>query len=118
MPGVRCIIPAVALAIGACGLDGVVGIDSRSQSISVRIGQEIEVTLGNVGAAIYESPPTMFPSDVVSYLGVDVIPPYNPGGPTQRFRFKAVNSGRAVITFRRTLTGAVVSTVMDTLEVR
>jgi hypothetical protein len=113
----RVLLSVIVFVIIACSADAVLGADSRSQSISARVGQQVEVTLGNVGPAIYESPP-MISSNVVTYLGVDVVPPYNPGGPTQRFSFKAVGAGQAVVTFRRTLDGALVSVVEDTVKVR
>lgn len=113
----RVLLLVIAFAVTACSADAVLGVDSRSQSVSARVGQEVEVTLGNVGPAIYESPP-MISSNVVTYLGVDVVPPYNPGGPTQRFSFKAVAPGQALVTFRHTLDGALVSVVEDTVKVR
>jgi hypothetical protein len=113
----RVLLSVIVFVIIACSADAVLGVDSRSQSISARVGQQVEVTLGNVGPAIYESPP-MISSNVVTYLGVDVVPPYNPGGPTQRFSFKAVGPGQALITFRHTLDGALVSVVEDTITVR
>lgn len=102
------LLTVIVFVVTACNEDNVLGVDSRSQSIMARVGQEVEVTLGNVGPAIYESPP-MMSSKVVNYLGVDVIPPNNPGGPTQRFSFRAVGPGEALVTFRRTLDGAPVS---------
>jgi hypothetical protein len=113
----RVVLSVIVFVVTACSADAVLGVDSRSQSISARVGQEVDVTLGNVGPAIYESPP-MISSNVVTYLGVDVIPPYNPGGPTQRFSFKAVGPGQAIVTFRHTLDGALVSVVEDTIKVR
>src|SRR5258708_1509604 len=108
---------ALIVAIVSCRADGVLGLDSQSQSRSARVGQEVEVTLGNVGPAIYESPPGIS-SSALMFLSVDVVPPYNPGGPTQRFRFKAVNAGIAIVAFRRTLSGTLVSIVEDTIQVR
>jgi hypothetical protein len=45
------------------------------------------------------------------------VPPYNPGGPTQRFRFMAARTGEAVLTFRRMLGDSLVSVVEDTVWV-
>ena len=77
----------------------------------------MRVTLGNVGPAEYASPPTVS-SNVLSFLDVSVIPPFNPGGPTQQFRFRATSRGQAIITFRRMLDTSVVSKVVDTVNVR
>jgi hypothetical protein len=103
----------------ACDAGGIVSVpaDSGSRTIVASVGQEIQITLGNVGPAEYESPPRIS-SGVVTYLGVDVIPPYNPGGPTQRFRFKAVGLGEAIIDFRRLLGDSVIFTVHDTIQAR
>lgn len=114
---VRVLTAAFAVALGACHSDGVLGLDDHSQTRSVSVGDEVDVTLGNVGPAQYESPPGLS-SNAVAFLSVDVVPPYTPAGPTQRFRFKAVTSGTAVVSFRRTLSGAVISMVEDTIHVR
>jgi hypothetical protein len=76
----------------------------------------VRITLGNAGPALYESPPRIS-SNVVTYLGVDVIPPFNPGGPTQQFRFGVVSTGTAVVRFRRLLGDSVVFVVEDTIRI-
>jgi len=114
---VRVLAALLVVAVVACRADSVLGLDDHSQTRSASVGQEVDVTLGNVGPGEYESPPVMS-SNAVTFLSVDVIPPYTPAGPTQRFRFKAVTAGTAVVTFRRTLSGAVMSIVEDTIQVR
>jgi hypothetical protein len=47
-----------------------------------------------------------------------VVPPFNPGGPTQRFHFRAVGAGQAVVDFRRMLGDSLISVVEDTIQVR
>ena len=103
----------------ACGAGSIVDVPANAgdRTIAAAAGQEIDVTLRNVGPAIYLSPPTIS-SDAVTYLGVDVVPPYNPGGPTQRFRLRASHAGQAIVTFRRVLGDSLVSTVEDTVQVR
>ena len=105
-------------AVYACAADRVVSVpvDAVNRRIRVAVGQELRITLGNTGPAEYEVPPQVS-STVISFLGVDVIPPFNPGGPTQQFRFQAVRVGTALIHFRRLLYGTVISTVDDTVEV-
>ena len=51
---------STAILIG-CAADIMLAVtgDSRSQTISAAVGQEIDVTLGNVGPALYVSPPLM-----------------------------------------------------------
>ena len=107
---------ALVIVSVACA-GGIVSIpDSQSRTVQATVGQELRVTLGNVGPA-YESPPQIS-SQAISFLGVDVIPPFTPAGPTQQFRFKAVHPGVAAIHFRRVLGDSVVFTVDDTVVVR
>ena len=110
---------ASVLLIAACGLDDIVSVpaDARSRTIDATVGQGIHITLGNVGPAIYETPPRLS-TNVIEFLGVDVIPPFTPAGPTQLFRFRAIRRGEAVIHFRRLLGDSVVSVVEDTIRVR
>jgi hypothetical protein len=110
---------ALLSAVAGCGNDWIVNVpnDGQSRTVVVSPGQEVRVVLGNVGPAEYESPPRMS-SDALTYLGVEVIPPFNPGGPTQRFRFMAVRAGESIIHFRRLDGSTVVSFVDDTIKVR
>lgn len=111
-------ISALAL-VTACGGDTVVSAstDAVSRTFTAAVGQELRIALGNVGPATYESPPQIS-SSILSYVDVEVVPPFNPGGPTQEFRFKAVSPGRAIVRFRRVLGESVVSSVEDTVEIR
>lgn len=108
---------ALVLSVGGCRSEAVVGVSERSQAVSARVGQEVSVTLGNVGPGTYESPPQMTPG-VLTYLGVDVVPPFNPGGPTQRFRFSAAATGRTIVVFRRLLGETTLAIVQDTIDGR
>ena len=114
---VSTVLAVGVLIAGGCQPQAVVSVMERSQAISVRVGQEISITLGNVGPATYTSPPQMS-SSVLTYLGVDIVPPYTPAGPHQRFRFIAAKPGRAIVEFRRTLGDATLAVVQDTVEVR
>ena len=110
---------ALGIAAGACASDAIVSVppDSQHRTVQVSVGQEIHITLGNVGPAEYESPPQIS-SPAISFLGVDVVPPFTPAGPTQQFSFKAVQRGVAAIHFRRLLGDSLVYTVDDTVVVR
>ena len=113
----RRVVP-LALVLAACSPGRIVNVsdDSQSRVVFAAVGQEIRIPLGNVGPALYESPPQMS-SDAISYLGVEIIPPFNPGGPTQQFRFEAMRKGTAVVHFRRLFGDAVVFAVDDTIQV-
>jgi hypothetical protein len=110
---------SVLLLSAACASDTVVTVpnDTVSRTIDAAVGQEIHITLGNVGPALYESPPEVS-SSAVNYLGVEVVPPFTPAGPNQQFQFRAVRPGDVVVQFRRVLDGSVVSVVKDTIRVR
>src|SRR5690349_2843931 len=107
-----------AVLLAACSADSVVEAreDALSQSLSANVGQEVDITLGNVGPATYASPP-LISSNVLTFIGVDVVPPYTPAGPNRRFRFTAVAKGEAVVEFRRMLGDSLVSTVEDTIRI-
>lgn len=110
----------LCLCAAACGAGSSIitsPADSQSRTIQASVGQEIRITLGNVGPAQYESPPQLS-SNAIRYLNVEVIPPFTPAGPTQQFRFQAVGAGAAVIHFRRLLRDSVVFVVEDTIQVR
>jgi hypothetical protein len=91
----------MVVALAACASDQVTGLrDARSQSIGIAVGHELDITLGNVGPAIWADPPQVS-STALTYLGVSVVPPYVPAGPIQQFRFRARARGVGIITFRR-----------------
>ena len=113
------VVLLATLFVSGCGADKILSVssDAGSRTLVATLGQEIQVTLGNVGPALYESPPQIS-SNAVTYLGVDVVPPYTPAGPRQRFRLRASSVGQAVVHFRRMLGDSVVSVVEDTIQVR
>jgi hypothetical protein len=112
------VIPLLLALVVSCGADQIVSVpsNSSSRSLSLTVGQELRVTLGNVGPAEYENPPQIS-STALSFLGVEVIPPFTPAGPTQQFRFKAVSPGNAIVRFRRLLGDSVVSFVEDSVQI-
>ena len=87
------------------------GIPSRT--FSVRVGQELDLTLQTVGPGTYQSPPTISSSSL-RFLDMTFVGPPVPAGPTQRYRFKAEAPGHAVILFQHSGNNLAVS---DTVEV-
>lgn len=75
-------------------------------TVSAKPGEELDVTLSSIGPSSYGDP--VVSSNAVVYLSVSTIPPYNPGGPTQLFKFQAASAGQATITIPKVndLTGA------------
>ena len=108
-----------SLFVASCGSDGIAGIvGTKSQTVVAEVGDEVQITLGNTGPGEYVSPPQIS-SAVLTFLSVDVVPPYTPAGPNQRFRFKAIARGQAIVSFRRFLNDSPLGpSVDDTVKVR
>ncbi|HET8837024.1 MAG TPA: hypothetical protein VFN08_20010 [Gemmatimonadales bacterium] len=87
--------------------------DNHGETISVVSSEVFTITLETVGSGEYISPPRIS-SPAVQFLVVVAGAP-GPNGSTQRFRFQAVQSGRAVITF---LHKGQSPTVQDTVVVQ
>ena len=99
----------------ACSAQNPVGVDDgTSQRLDASVGAEIIVTLQTIGPGEFASPPVIS-SNNVRFVDVSQADVAVPAGPTQRFRFKAVAPGRAVITLRHTFQNRVVE---DTVDVR
>jgi hypothetical protein len=99
----------MAAAVAACRADLTGPAD-----YTVTPGQQFSVDLGTVGPGpIWDSVPQIS-SGAVSFVSVKE-PPYiqNPGGPTQRFTFRAAAPGTVTITFRRSGTADVVRKVVE-----
>jgi len=105
----------VAVA-AACGDNFITTIptDQRNRSVSVRLGEELDIVLGSVGPGFNNFPDVSSPA--LRFIDVDVIPPFNPGGPMQKFRFVAQERGTAIVTFHSF--EPFQSVVQDTVEVR
>jgi hypothetical protein len=97
-------------------VDGV-RLDGDPHSIVVTAGQEFSVTLGNVGPDEYASPPRIS-SRAIAFVAEEEAMPHVPAGRTQRFRFKAVGRGRAIITFTQHRFFPPDRVVQDTVLVR
>ena len=107
------------IVVASCGSDGITSIvGTTSQTIVAELGDEVQITLGNVGPGEYLSPPQIS-STVLTFLSVDVVPPFTPAGPNQRFRFKTNARGQAIVSFRRFLNDSQLGpSVDDTVKVR
>jgi|ERR1035437_1691327 hypothetical protein len=85
-----------------------------SESFSIVVGQEIDITMYTVGPGQYVSPPELTGS-AIDFLDMSYPAGQNPGGPTQLYRFKGVASGQTIILFHNTIGQRDVS---DTVAVR
>ena len=104
----------LGLAVSACGQGSLEANGLPGHSLYIKAGQTLELTLRTIGPGEYASPPSIS-SPAVRWRDVSLVTPAVPAGPTQRFRFEAVASGRAVITFHHTVQS---TTIEDTVDVR
>jgi len=105
----------VALFGVACA-DRIVSVDAGtgSHAITAGVGDLVDIRLWGGGSGTYVSPPAISGGAVV-FIDVFVDGPPVPGGPTQRFRFRAASRGRAVVTFSPQQSAPV---VVDTIVVQ
>jgi hypothetical protein len=97
-------ITVVTLAGLACGADHIVAVDAGAGShrVSARVGDRVEIRLWGGALGTYASPPIVSTSSVEFIdVSIDTGPGgvIGPGGPTQRYRFRAASQGSAVVTF-------------------
>jgi hypothetical protein len=101
----------------ACGENNPVAVaikGNSNQSLTVATGTRFTVTLQTIGPGEYSAPPAVS-SGAVHFVDVSLVSPYVPAGPTQRFRFEATSSGKAIIVFQHTGENRAVE---DTVNVR
>jgi hypothetical protein len=114
----RSVRAAWLLAVGlatACRADNIVSI-GQGQHLELSVDDRFDVMLRAAALGSYQAPPTIS-APVVQFLELTLVneSPVPPGGPLQRFRFRATAPGTAVITFTPTQPGPVAS---DTVVVR
>jgi hypothetical protein len=100
------------LGLFACSDQGPSGRVITETLTTVTVGDPFRVRLQSVGPGEYESPPTLS-SPVVQYLGVSLVTPHVPAGVTQEFAFRAVATGRAIVTFHHTGSNPPVADTLD-----
>ena len=109
-----CGILAAAVLLTACAKDPLAVRSTQSQTLTIAVGQELDLTVGTVGPGEYESPPSIS-STALRFLDAKVVPPYLPSGPTQLFRFQAEARGLALVVIRHSGNDP---TIQDTVVVR
>jgi hypothetical protein len=107
---------AMVFAVTACAADRMVSIDAGASThhVSASAGDRVNFTLQTIGPGEFESPPGIS-SAAVAFVDVVSVVPAVPAGPTQQFRFRAVSTGTAVVTFTGSFDGRV---IQDTVVVR
>ena len=113
-----------ALVVGGCASStSTVGTPvvlnyAPSQTVTLVVGQELEITVGTLGPGSYDAP-TISSSAVIRVPDYTVDSIVTPGGPTQHFRFMAQAAGQAIITLGQSgRTTFRSDTVRDTVIVR
>jgi hypothetical protein len=110
----KAVATIVALLLAACGPEPLAQSGVPSKTLSVVVGQKLDLKLQTIGPGEYASPPAIS-SPAIRFLGVAYVSPFVPAGPTQRFSFQAVAPGVAIIVFHHTDQNP---TVEDTVELR
>jgi hypothetical protein len=104
----------VALLLAACGAEPLAQDGVPSKTLSLVVGQKLDIKLQTIGPGEYASPPAVS-SPSIRFLRAALVSPAVPAGSTQRFSFQAVALGLAIIAFHHTGQSA---TLEDTVEVR
>jgi hypothetical protein len=106
------------LVVGCHGAGPLEVTGSPSTMWTVRNGEELRITMPTVGPGQYDSPPSISGS-AVTFVDMTVISNQSPGGLSQLFRFTAVASGQALITFHNPAPdGNLHPDIVDTVIVR
>ena len=111
----RGVLVCAFLASG-CNVDRIVAFGQGEHSrIAVSVGEHIDITLRGLSFGSYLSPPAIS-TPAVMFLNVTTPDEGNvPGGPAQRFSFRAMGPGTAIITFTHAQPG---NAAVDTIDVR
>ena len=104
----------VAWMLPGCGPEPLAQSGVPTGSLSLVVGQKLDLKLQTIGPGEYASPPAIS-SRAIRFLGVAYVSPAVPAGPTQKFSFQAVAPGLAIVVFHHTGQSPVVE---DTIEVR
>jgi len=86
----------IFLAAGCSTTSAIYTEADAGKTVPARVGSELDIELGSIGPSSYGDP--SLSSNSVEYLDVSVVGPYNPGGATQRYRFRITGAGETTIT--------------------
>ena len=96
----RCLAIGAGFLCAACSSPLEVN-GAPSRTLSLAVGQEVDVRLQTIGPGQYASPPAIS-SSAMRFLAVSFVGPPVPAGPTQLFRFAAAAPGQAIVAFHHT----------------
>ena len=86
---------------------------TEGETLRIAVGQELELTFQTIGPGEYESPPSISSSSL-QFLDVTAFRPAPRAGLAQRFRFKGVIPGRAIVVIHHSGSSPV---IRDTVNV-
>ena len=90
-----CIL-VVNLALGGCFHDRIPLTNADSgRTVTLGVGDRIDITLGTVGPGEYGTPEVSSPS--IRFVSVEGVGPPTPAGPRQLFHLEAAARGQATI---------------------
>ena len=100
--------------LAACGQEPLAVRGAQGQTLTMVVGQELDLTVGTVGPGEYKTPPAIS-SAALRFIDANVVGPALPSGPTQLFRFQAESPGTALVVIEHSGTNP---TIHDTVVVR
>ena len=87
---------ALSILLNACSHDRIPLTNADDgRTITLGVGDGIDITLGTVGPGEYGTPEVFSPS--IRFVSVEGAGPYTPAGPRQLFHFEAAARGQATI---------------------
>jgi hypothetical protein len=107
------------LSLASCSGDSPVEVSGQpAQTVAISIGEELGITLGTAGPGEYVTPPAL-QGESVTFMDMSYPDTRQPGGISQLFRFRGVQSGQTIIQFHNTSpAGSIHPDVVDTVQVR
>jgi hypothetical protein len=107
-------IVLLTASLVACARQPLAVQSTESQTLVLRVGQELDLTVGTVGPGEYQAPPSISPP-ILRFVDASIVPPYVPAGPRQRFRFQAKAPGTALLVITHSGNNP---TIRDTVIIR
>jgi hypothetical protein len=87
----------VCIVICSCGSSPAITLTNADagRTVALHSGEEVDVELQTIGPGQYGTP--SISSSSVMFIDTSLVPPYNPGGPRQLYRFRTASVGAAEV---------------------
>ena len=109
-----CGVLVAATPLSGCTTEPLAVRSTHGQTLTLSVGQQLDLTVGTVGPGEYVAPPSIS-STALRFLDAKVVAPHLPSGPTQLFRFQAEARGRAIVVITHSGDDP---TIQDTVVIR